>query len=124
MPHLIVECSESVTRMVAPEDIIDAVFDAAESTGLFATSGAGGIKVRLETFRHYRNVEGLEHFVHVFGYIMEGRTTEQKAALSTAVVRALKSLLPSVEIVSMNVTDFERATYRNALMVESTDASG
>ena len=123
MPHLIVECSESVTRMAAPEDLIDAVFEAAESSGLFASTGAGGIKVRLQPFRHYRNVEGREHFVHVFGYIMEGRTTEQKASLSTAVVRALRTLLPEVDIVSMNVFDFERATYRNALMVELTDAS-
>ncbi len=124
MPHLIIECSESVTRMAAPEAIIDTVFAAAESTGLFATSGVGGIKVRLESFRHYRNVEGREHFVHVFGHIMEGRTTEQKAALSTVVVRALKALLPGVEIVSMNVSDFERVTYRNAAMVELADASG
>ena len=123
MPHLIVECSESVTRMAAPEDLIDAVFEAAESSGLFASTGAGGIKVRLQSFRHYRNVEGREHFVHVFGYIMEGRSAEQKAALSTTVVRALKALLPDVDIVSMNVFDFERATYRNALMVELTDAS-
>ena len=122
MPHLIVHCSESVTRMAAPEELLDTVFEAAESTGLFATSGVGGIKVRLETFRNFRNVDGREHFVHVFGYIMEGRTTAQKQALTTAVVRALKTLLPAVEIVSMNVSDFERETYRNATMVETHDA--
>ena len=124
MPHLIVHCSESVTRMAAPEELLDTVFEAAESTGLFATSGVGGIKVRLETFRNYRNVDGREHFVHVFGYIMQGRTTEQKQALSTAVLGALKTLLPAVEIVSMNVSDFERETYRNATMVESDDVAG
>ena len=124
MPHLIVHCSESVTRMAAPEELLDTVFEAAESTGLFATSGVGGIKVRLETFRNYRNVDGREHFVHVFGYIMQGRTTEQKQALSTAVLGALKTLLPAVEIVSMNVSDFERETYRNATMVSSDDVAG
>ena len=124
MPHFVVHCSESVTRMAAPEDLFDAVFEAAESSGLFATTGVGGIKVRLEPFRHYRVVEDREHFVHVFGYIMEGRTTEQKAALSTAVVGALKRLLPTVETISMNVTDFERATYRNATMVGPDDVAG
>ena len=124
MPHLVIHCSESVTQRTAPEDLIDTVFEAAESTGLFATSGVGGIKVRLETFRHYRNVEGRADFVHVFGWIMEGRTTEQKAMLSTAVVRALKRLLPHVEIVSMNVSEFERVTYRNATVVDLQDVAG
>jgi len=110
--------------MAAPEDLVDTVFEAAESSGLFATTGVGGIKVRLEPFRHYRLVENREHFVHVFGYIMEGRTTEQKAALSTAVVGALTRLLPSVDVISMDVSDFERVTYRNATMVESEDVAG
>lgn len=124
MPHLVVHCSESVTHLAAPEAIIEAVFEAAASTALFASTGAGGIKVRLEPFRHFRLVEGGDHFVHVFGYIMEGRTVEQKAALSARVVGALKRLLPSVEVISMNVTDFERASYRNATMVEADDVAG
>lgn len=124
MPHFVIHCSESVTHMAAPQDIIDTVFEAAESSGLFAATGVGGIKVRLETFRHYRVVEGREHFIHVFGWIMEGRTTEQKSALSTAVVRALKRLLPGVEVVSVNVSEFERATYRNAAIVDLEDVAG
>ncbi len=124
MPHLVVHCSESVTHLAAPEDIIDTVFEAAEGSGLFATTGAGGIKVRLQPFRHFRNVEGREHFVHVFGYVMEGRSDEQKAALTSAVVSALSRLLPSVEIISMDVTEFERATYRNAELVRADDVAG
>jgi hypothetical protein len=34
------------------------------------------------------------------------------------VVLALKALLPAVGIVSMNVEDFEKATYCNAMMIE------
>ena len=124
MPHLVIHCSKSVTRMAAPEVVLDTVFEAAASTGLFASSGIGGIKVRLDTFRHYRLVEDREHFVHVFGYIMEGRTSEQKQALATAVVGALTTLLPTVEIISMNVADFERETYRNASMAEAADVAG
>ena len=124
MPHLVIHCSESVTHMAAPEVIIDTVFEAAESSGLFATTGVGGIKVRLEPFRHYRLVEGRKDFIHVFGWIMEGRTVEQRSALSTAVVRALKRLLPQVEMVSMNVAEFERATYRNAAIVDLEDVAG
>jgi 5-carboxymethyl-2-hydroxymuconate isomerase len=124
MPHFIIDCSESILSLANPDELLRAVYAAAESTGLFAGSGVGGIKVRLEPYRYFMNVDGREHFVHVFANIMEGRTQEQKKMLSEKVVRALRELLPSVEIISMNVRDFEKKSYCNATMVEIDDASG
>jgi 5-carboxymethyl-2-hydroxymuconate isomerase len=122
MPHFIVDCSESILNIVSPDELMRSVYVAAESTGLFARSGVGGIKVRLQPYRYFHNVDAHAHFVHVFANIMEGRTQEQKQALSERVVRALKELLPAVEIISMNIRDFEKATYRNAPMIETSDA--
>ena len=124
MPHFIIDCSESILSLADPDELVRSVYAAAESTGLFARSGVGGIKVRLHPYRHFTNVDAREHFVHVFANIMEGRTTEQKKALSENVVRALKELLPSVEIISMNIRDFEKATYCNATTIEIGDGSG
>lgn len=124
MPHFVIDCSESVLRLADPDELLRAVYAAAEATGLFASTGVGGIKVRLRPYRHVLNVDGREHFVHVFASVMEGRTAEQKKALSVAVVRTLKALLPAVEIVSMNVREFEKATYCNAPMVEPAYGSG
>lgn len=124
MPHFIIDCSESVLSLADPDELMRSVYAAAESTGLFAQSGVGGIKVRLHPYRHFTNVDAQEHFVHVFANLMEGRTTEQKRALSKKVVRTLKELLPAVEIISMNVRDFEKATYCNATMIEIGDESG
>ena len=123
MPHFIIDCSESVLGLADPDKLMRSVFAAAESTGLFANSGVGGIKVRLNPYRYFTNVDGHKHFVHVFANIMEGRTQEQKKALSEIVVRTLKELLPAVDIISMNIRDFEKASYCNAAMVESGDAS-
>jgi 5-carboxymethyl-2-hydroxymuconate isomerase len=106
-----------------PDELMHAVFAAAESTGLFASTGLGGIKVRLHPYRHFANVDAHEHFVHVFANIMEGRTREQKKALSEKVVRAIKRLLPAVDLISMNIRDFEKATYCNLTMIEIGDAS-
>lgn len=114
MPHLIIDCSESILSLVDPDELMRSVYDAAESTGLFAKSGVGGIKVRLRPYTHFLNVDGHEHFVHVFANIMEGRTQEQKKAFSEKVVCTLKRLLPAVDIISMNVREFEKATYCNA----------
>jgi len=61
----------------------------------------------MNPYRHFLNVDGREHFIHVFADIMEGRTTEQKKMLSERVVCAIKTLVPMVEIISMNVREFE-----------------
>lgn len=124
MPHFIIDCSESILSLADPDELMQSVYAAAESTGLFARGGVGGIKVRLRPYRHFANADARGHFVHVFANIMEGRMTEQKKALSERVVRALKGLLPAVEIISMNIRDFEQATYCNATMIEIGDESG
>lgn len=123
MPHFIIHCSESILKLADPDELMRAVYAAAESTELFARNGVGGIKVRLRPYRHFVNVDGHEHFVHVFANIMEGRTQEQKKALSERVVRALKELLLGVHIISMNIREFEKATYCNATMIELGNGS-
>lgn len=121
MPHFVIDCSESVLSLADPGELMQSVFQAAESTGLFATSGVGGIKVRLNPYSHFSNVDGHEHFVHVFANIMEGRNQEQKSDLSQRIVSTLKSLLPTVEIISMNIRDFEKATYCNRAVLEADE---
>ena len=118
MPHFIIDCSESILTLADPDELMQSVYAAAESTGLFASSGVGGLKVRLRPYRHFTNVDAHAHFVHVFANLMEGRTQEQKKALSEKVVRTLKRLLPDVHIISMNIRDFEKATYFNASMID------
>lgn len=124
MPHFVIDCSESVLSLADPDELMQSVYDAAESTNLFATEGVGGIKVRLNPYKHFKNVDSHQHFVHVFANIMEGRTQEQKRGLSDKVVRTLKSMLPSVEIISINIRDFEKATYCNASLISSEEDSG
>ena len=117
MPHFVVDCSESVLEMIDPSELMPSIFDTSASTELFALTGAGGIKVRLRPCAHFLNVERREHFLHVFANIMQGRTPEQKKLLSHRIVEQLQRLLPDVEIISMNVREFEKATYCNTTMV-------
>ena len=112
MPHFIIDCSQNVLNLASPESIMQNVYDTADATGLFAK---GDIKVRVNPFSHY-NIGEAESFIHVFGNIMEGRTNEQKLELSRAIVQKLKVLLPGVPIVSMNLRDFEKASYANRQM--------
>jgi 5-carboxymethyl-2-hydroxymuconate isomerase len=113
MPHFIIDCSENVVRIKSADDIMKEVFDAASSTGLFTASE---IKVRINPFAFY-NGDTLDDFIHVFGYIMEGRNDDQKANLSKVIVTKLVSVLPDVPVISINIQDFEKTNYFNKSMV-------
>lgn len=114
MPHFIIDCSENVIRLKSAEDIMQDVFDAAFSTGLFSESE---IKVRINPFAYYNNGNSLNDFIHVFGYIMEGRTIDQKSNLSKVIVTKLNAILPEVPVISINIKDFEKVSYFNKTMI-------
>lgn len=114
MPHFVVDCSERVIKLETPEKIMQKVYDTAASTGLFAP---GDIKVRINPFQYYNIGNTKDDFIHVFANIMQGRNTEQKANLSKQIVTELKAMFPEVPIISINIRDFEKATYCNKAMV-------
>ncbi|WP_284464563.1 5-carboxymethyl-2-hydroxymuconate Delta-isomerase [Chryseobacterium sp.] len=114
MPHFIIDCSQDILLQNSPEEIMDAVYKVADSTGLFAIND---IKVRLQPFQYYRLGDQKKNFIHVFGYIMEGRSTEQKANLSRQISIRLTELLPDISFLSVNISEFEAATYSNKALV-------
>jgi 5-carboxymethyl-2-hydroxymuconate isomerase len=114
MPHFVVDCSEQIIKLKSPQAIIKKVYDTVESSGLFIPEE---IKVRLNPFHHYTTGNTSDNFIHVFGNIMEGRTTKQKTNLSKKIVTQLKGMFPEVPIISMNIRDFEKSTYCNKEMV-------
>ena len=114
MPHFVLDCSEKILDKKIPNEVIEEVFKVAVSSGLFKTED---VKVRINPFKHYTTGGSDDDFIHVFANIMEGRTTEQKAELSASVVSKLKAMFPEVPILSMNIRDFEKATYCNKSMV-------
>jgi 5-carboxymethyl-2-hydroxymuconate isomerase len=114
MPHFVIDCSENILSLKSPKEIMQAVYDTAESTDLF---DVGDIKVRINPFQHYNIGNIDDDFIHVFANIMEGRTRDQKSNLSNKIVSQLKVMFPEVPILSINIRDFEKATYCNKSMV-------
>jgi len=114
MPHFIIDCSQDILQLRTPEELMDAVYETADATGLFAPND---IKVRLQPYQYYRLGTGKKNFLHVFGYIMEGRTTEQKAHLSRQISTRLSELLTDVSFLSVNINDFKTATYSNKALI-------
>lgn len=114
MPHFVIDCSKNILNLKSPEEIMQAVYDTAESTGLFDPTD---IKVRINPFQYYNTGNTKDDFIHVFANIMEGRTIAQKSNLSNKIVSQLKLMFPEVPILSINIRDFEKATYCNKSMV-------
>lgn len=117
MPHLVIECTEPILTIHPADEIMRRVHDAADATGLF---GKGDIKVRIRPYALSAVGGAQADFIHVFGHIMQGRTVEQRRDLAQRVIRALTRLFPSVSVISMNVTEFERATYCNRTLLDPT----
>lgn len=114
MPHFILDCSERILEIQEPRKTIEAVFETACATELFERND---IKVRLNPFKHSLVQSGEADFIHVFGNIMQGRTDEQKANLSKMIVTKLNELFPDIPIISINIRDFEKASYCNKSMI-------
>ena len=93
---------------------MQAVYDVAEATGLFAVND---IKVRLRPYHYFRLGKGKRDFIHVFGYIMEGRNTEQKENLSRRIIERLNEMFPAISILSINIGEFQKATYSNKALI-------
>lgn len=114
MPHFVIHCSASMLDTIGADELMSVVHDTADATGLFKK---GDIKVRIQPFTLYTVGNAKQDFLHVFAWIMQGRTTEQKADLSKKMIIALKPLLPEIPVLSINVDEFEKAVYCNKTMV-------
>ena len=121
MPHFIIDCSENILTIQLPDTIMQAVYDTAEATGLFAKND---IKVRLRPYKYYKLGETKKDFIHVFGNIMEGRSDEQKTALARQITERLNELFPEISILSINIREFEKVTYCNKALIDPRNKSG
>jgi len=110
MPHFIIDCSAEILNSHPEAILLKEIHAIAAESGLFELND---IKVRINPYKEYLVGGKHELFIHVFSSIMQGRTVAQKAALSKAVVEKLITMFPDVPNIAMNVSEFEKATYRN-----------
>jgi 5-carboxymethyl-2-hydroxymuconate isomerase len=114
MPHFVVDCSQALLKIQDEETIIARLHRVVNASGLFQESD---IKVRVNPFEISSVGGGREDFIHTFAWIMEGRTVEQRAALSKAIVTELAAMFPQLLRIAANIAEFEKATYFNRAMM-------
>lgn len=108
MPHFIIECNSDTLKLVEKKHLVQKVFDTALHSKLFSRDN---IKSRLRVYEESL-VAGENHdFIHVWGFIREGRTNEQKRALSESIVKAVKELYQDIFLVSCDIQELDEVSY-------------
>ncbi|MCA0899108.1 5-carboxymethyl-2-hydroxymuconate Delta-isomerase [Microbulbifer agarilyticus] len=112
MPHLVIEYSQKLEDSISIPALVSNGQQAMNDTGLF---NAGAIKTRAIPFREFvlgKSHEGSSNlFIHAEVRILEGRTSEQKEALSAAIFNYLCEAAPEVPEISVEVRDMQKASY-------------
>lgn len=111
MPHLVIEYSRQLEDTISIATLVRNGQRAMTDTGLF---NASAIKTRAVPYRDFvlGNDEGGDgRFIHAEVRILEGRTTEQKEALSAAIFNSLCESAPEVPEISVEVRDMQKASY-------------
>lgn len=107
MPHLIIEYAETTVTDIQVDTMMEAVHEAALSTGLFEEANIKTRAIPLKYF-HMGNGGG---FIHVQCRIHSGRSEEQKRQLSQAVTRALCEMPLEVKVTTVEVVEMDGASY-------------
>ena len=109
MPHFIIECSSKVYHEIVSQDLMNDVHQEVVASELFDEAN---IKVRIRHYEDYLSAGKPGDFIHVIGYIMGGRTTEQKKMLGERVHQKIKAFASNVPAISVDIRDMDPQTYQ------------
>jgi 5-carboxymethyl-2-hydroxymuconate isomerase len=88
MPHVIVECSANLAKLLDLDEVLRQLHEAALSTGVLPL---GGLRTRLYLAEHYRVADGnpANAFVHVEIAVAQGRDLPARRRTAEIVFRTL-----------------------------------
>ena len=108
MPHCTIEYASCLAQQIQPNALMQLVYQATADSGLF---DADNIKTRCIGFEHHLRGDQALAFIHVTLRILNGRSVEQKQALSQAVLDALKQTQLQAVSFTVDVREMQRDTY-------------
>jgi 5-carboxymethyl-2-hydroxymuconate isomerase len=111
MPHLIIEHTQNISALIEQTGVLIKAHKVLVESGLFNPSD---IKSRIYPAGHSLvGTQGIDgSFCHAWVYLLEGRTVEQKEALSQMVFNTLVAALPEGISLSVDVQEMSRSTYK------------
>jgi len=109
MPHIVIEHSTAGHANFDAPALMRALHDAAAATGVVL---AADLKLRTIAYSDYLIAGKHDGFCHVSVYMLEGRTPEQKLAVSEALRAAMMRLLPDTKSLSVDIRDMDAFAYK------------
>ncbi|MBT3315101.1 MAG: 5-carboxymethyl-2-hydroxymuconate Delta-isomerase [Anaerolineae bacterium] len=113
MPHCIIEHSKELGNSISPAKLIIAVHQGAFEAGLFREKD---IKTRILSFKDYQVGSTKLNFIHVTVRILAGRSEEQRAILSNAVLSELEKLSLSSTSLTVEICEIDKESYAKKLV--------
>ncbi len=111
MPHCCIEYTPNVLAQLNQTELLQTAHEVMLSAGLF---GASDVKTRARAVEDYvlgEHAPSQSGFIHIIIYLLSGRSTEQKHALTHSMAHALRAKLPDLASITVDIRDMARDTY-------------
>lgn len=109
MPHCIVEYTPNIG--IATAELLTTCHQVMVDSGLFGTAD---IKTRAYAVNDYilgASTLNQGEFIHIIIRLLDGRTMAQKQALTSSMAKALRTRLPKIPSITVDIIDIMRETY-------------
>ncbi len=110
MPHCVIETSSELRKLIDLDLLVKEIHDTTEMSGLFEK---GDVKSRLLISEYYLVGGERENYVHIVTHILSGRSESQRKNLADLIALKLCDLLPTVEMLSVEVREINKKMYSN-----------
>lgn len=114
MPHCVIETSSELSEIINLESLVKEIHDITEESGLFEK---GDVKSRLLMSENYLVGGVKDQYVHIVTHILTGRSEIQRKNLADSIALKLCELLPTVEMLSVEVREIDKKMYSNRTAV-------
>ncbi|WNZ55269.1 5-carboxymethyl-2-hydroxymuconate Delta-isomerase [Microbulbifer sp. JMSA004] len=108
MPHLIIEYAKNLEEKISIAALVSSAQEAMHRSGLFASHN---IKTRAKSYDQFIAGDNGNSFIHAEIRLLEGRSTREREALSSAVFNSLCQFAEGVPAVSVEVREMDASCY-------------
>lgn len=114
MPHIIIEYAKPIADQYDLNALCKQLFEASLETGVFKIPQ--DVKVRAIPATHWFQQVENDLFIHVTVRLLSGRTTEQKAQITNAILQKADEILKDVGTISVDIKELDPATYARRML--------
>ena len=108
MPHIVFEYSNNLDSDIKSSDALKLAHKTVVDSGLFNPEA---VKARAISYNDYVLPEGASNFLHITISILTGRDMSERKSLSNTIFETIKTAIPAVEKLSVNIHEMEADSY-------------